>query len=747
MMKVYSLVLTVAAALSLRLGFAQDPAQVSPSGPVMQDKYQLRLSRTQTPLQIDGELTEEVWQSAEAATDFWQKYPQDDQKAKKQTEVRVTYDDKFLYVGAILYDTSAYVIQTLKRDRRYFDSDGFAVVLDPVNERTNGFLFGVSPMNVQAEDLISPSTFGNLNFSWDNKWYSAVQRYPDRWTVEMAIPFKTLRFEPGKTRWGINFIRNDLKTNQYHTWTNVPVNFNHYDLGYTGALVWDAPPDRVNGNVSLIPYVTGSVMQDSERERPQTKGKLNGGFDAKVAVTSSLNLDLTVNPDFSQIEVDQQQTNLTRFNLFFPERRTFFLENGDLFSEFGTPPARPFFSRRIGLDQNGLPIPILFGARLSGNLDHNWRVGALNMQTRATDSYAAQNYSAVAINRRVLSRSLLKGYLTNRQGFLKGEGLNQNDFGRNAGLEFNFLNKKGTWNAWAGYHVSAKPNIHHDNAFSNVAVSYSGRNFSMFTDYFRMGTNYYADMGFINRIENYDAVRDTVIRLGYDHIYNEFGYVIRPDKSKSIIAHKFSLSTMLDFNPDGSLNERTNRLGYSIGFRNTSEFSLRLSDQDFRLLFPTRFTKEKPLPRDIYKFQQFIVEYESDARKPLAFETEIQIGEFYNGNLQRYILELTYRRQPWGNFSLGFEQNELSFPGEYGRASLSLIGQRSEINFSNSLFWTTFLQYNTQRNNFNINSRLQWRYKSMSDFYLVYTDNYFTDPFLKTKSRAIVFKLNYWLSI
>ena len=714
----------------------------------IQEDYQLHTRPASGTIVLDGELDEESWKNAEVASDFWMNYPQDDVKATRQTEVKVTYDDKFLYIGAVCYDTSYYVVQTLKRDSRFFDSDGFAVVIDPVNEKTNGFFFGVSPLNVQSEDLINTSAFSNMNFSWDNKWISEVKRFPDYWVVEIAIPFKPLRYKSDITKWGINFIRNDLKRNEYDTWTRIPINFELYDLGYTGSLVWETSPERVKTNISLIPYISGSAVQDNLEK--ENDADFDAGFDAKVAVTSSMNLDLTVNPDFSQVEVDRQQTNLTRFNLFFPERRTFFLENADLFTSFGTPPARPFFSRRIGLDADGLPLPILFGARLSGNLNQNLRLGLMNIQTKATDTQAAENTSTLAFNQRVLSRSLVKGYATNRQAFIEGEGVNKNDYGRNAGLELNYMNKKGSLNTWVGYHISEKPGVRKNNDFRNLGLGYNGRNFSVFTDYIRMGTNYYADLGFIQRIENYDAVKDTVLRLGFDHIFNSVNYTIRPKENNFINAHTIGSRMWLDFTPDGNFNERKNHLFYNIMFRNTSRFNLSLQDHDVRLLFSTKFVGDAEalaLPPDAYRFQRYNLEYQSDARKAFAYAATLSRGEFYNGTLQQYVIELTYRRQPWGNFTLGYEQNELEFPEKYGETSLKLISQRSEINFSNNLFWTTFFQYNTQRNNFNVNSRLQWRYKPMSDLYLVYTDNYFTDPFMRSKSRAIVFKLSYWLTI
>lgn len=712
-----------------------------------QSEYQLPIVRAKGAIVLDGELNEEDWTTASIATDFWLKFPRDDQQAPKsgQTEVRVTYDDKNLYVSAICYDTSYYVVQTLKRDIRYYDGDGFAILIDPVNKKTNGFFFGVSPFNVQSEDLVGGSG-GDLNFSWDNKWFSEVKRYDDRWIVEMAIPFKTLRFDAGVSRWGVNFLRNDLKKNQYHAWTHMPINFMGYDLGYTGSMVWDKAPDPVKTNISVIPFITGGVSRNLETEDPETAGTFDGGLDAKIAVTSALNLDLTFRPDFSQIEVDVQQTNLTRFSLNYPERRTFFLENADLFSSFGGGPFRPFFSRKIGLDDNAQPVPILAGARLSGNLTENMRIGVMNMHTEATDEHNAQNYTAVAVHQRVFSRSLIKGYFTNRQSFLPGEGSDDTNFGRNGGMELSYSNAAGSLYGSGMLNVSENPSA--GVAFAqHYTAGYDKRNFSFFGDYISVPTGYYADMGFVPRLENYDAELDSVIRLGFEHTFHNFTYIIRPKGESSINMQYLNLSNVVDWNPDWTLNERSTEFEYGIEFKNTSEVGFGVSNNDVRLLFSTDLIGATPLPPDKYQFTIAGVGYETDSRKPFAFGAEVSAGGFYNGTIQIYELELVYRKQPWGNFTFGFEQNEVDFAEGYGNASISLFSQRSEINFSNNLFWITFFQYNTQRNNFNINSRLQWRYKPMSDLYIVYTDNYFTDPFLKARNKAIVFKLNYWLTI
>ena len=305
---------------------------------------------------------------------------------------------------------------------------------------------------------------------------------------------------------------------------------------------------------------------------------------------------------------------------------------------------------------------------------------------------------------------------------------------------------------WGGYHLSIKPTIKKQTSFYQIGGGYFGRNFTVFADFDNFGQNYYTDMGYVNRLESFATKGasyddgDTTIRMGFKMFYAEMEYTIRP-KSGKINQHRFGIENYDVFQPANQLNERFNRLRYFILFKNTAMLAFRFDPQMTHLLYYTPLPNDKPLEPGKYEYSQYNVSYDSDARKKIAFNSSVRLGGFYNGTMQQYILGITFRKQPWGNFGVKFENDKLKFPVGYGDVNLLLISPRIEINFSNSLFWTTFLQYNTQRNNFNINSRLQWRYKPMSDFFLVYTDNYFTDPLLKNKNRALVFKLNYWLTI
>jgi hypothetical protein len=713
-----------------------------------QSEYKVAIKKTTETIKLDGELNEAVWQTADTVYGFWNKFPSDEGKPKNQTKAMLTYDGQNVYIAAVVYDTRPYVVPTLKRDAQVRESDGFGVLLDPVNQRTNGFYFRVNPFNVQADDLASSNTGGDLDFSWDNKWFSATKIYDDRWTLEIAIPFKTLRYDADKTTWGINFVRVDKKSNQFSTWTHMPVNFPFIDFGWTGALNWDAKPPRAGSNIVFVPYATGAV-KENKNNNEALNGAFNGGFDAKVALSSSMNLDLTVNPDFSQIEVDRQVTNLTRFSIFFPERRTFFLENQDLFSRYGIPPIRPFYSRRIGLDNEGNVVPIIAGARLSGNVNKKLRVGVLNMQTARKGNFAGQNYTAISFNQQLLTRSSVKAYYFGQEGLLNNaekQSRPLDKYGRNAGAEFNFSNKKGEINAWGGYHHSFKPGITDKNKFLNAGVEYAGRNLGVVADVDFVGTNYYADMGFIERILNHDDLIDTTIRLGFKQFFNDNNYTIYI-KDKKINRHKIGLENFIVWNPDNTFNEQNHSLSYEISFASTSQLNFQMDYQKVNLLYNTQFTGGKPLPPGTYNFTQWQVEYIGDARKLFSYAATVRAGKFYNGNYQQYTAALSYRNQPHLNLSLNFEYNKLVFPGPYGTADLFLIAPKIEWNFNTKLFWTTFLQYNTQANNVNINSRLQWRYKPMSDFFLVYTDNYYSDPLFKNKNRALVFKLNYWLNL
>ena len=712
--------------------------------------YQLNIQRMDEKIHLDGVLDESFWEDVEIATNFWLNFPVggtpvDDEV---QTTVKITYDDDFIYLGVECYGKGPFLVQSLKRDNdSFWNGDAFAVVFDPVNERTNGVIFGVNPAGVQTEALITgePARRGGqlsgYNKAWDNKWYTQASVTENGWTAEMMIPFKSLRFGR-KGHWGINFIRVDAQNNANHSWAPVPIQFYGTDLGYLGQLIWDKPPRNEKGNISLVPYLLGNVYKDYESKSDLSQS-FALGMDAKIAINSNLNLDLTVNPDFSQVDVDEQQTNLTTVNLRFPERRLFFLENSDIFSNFGTN-AKPFFSRKLGLDDDGNTIPIIYGARLSGNLNKNLRIGLMNTQTQEQE-LPGNNYSSFALHRRILKRAVLRGYFHNRVGYTDGS-VQEDNFNRIGGLEFNYSSEDSKWRAVTGYGLAFSNENQNENHLFNLFGGYGGRAFNVMVNISGLGDNYINDFSLIPRQKHYDALEDTTYILGFNHWWATMGYKFYPENT-FINQHGFSLTTNGDRTATSNqLIQDKHQLSYKFLMKNTSTLDLTYAHEGVNLLYPFGFTDNEPLPAKLYRFDYGQIKYVTDRRREIKLTSGFRYGSFYNGTRTEFSLAVDYRVQPWGNFSLNFVQNDLEFSGNYGAEQLLLFGPKAEINFSKNFFWTTFMQYNTQSDNFNINSRLQWRYMPMSDLFIVYSDNYMVEYF-GPRNRGLVLKLNYWFNL
>lgn len=708
------------------------------------------IKRSPDKIKLDGILDDKAWNEATINGDFWLKFPNNDKPSDPATEFQTTYDDHFFYIGIKVTKTpEGNIVQSLKRDQGLRNNDGVGIVLDPVNLKTNGYYFAVTPYNSQAEALIGDS-FSEVTFTWDNTWFSKTHLYDDYWTAEIAIPFSIIRHDITKKIWGINIIRSARSKNEFHTWTQMPLQFPGTDLGPIGQMYWEESPPSGGKNISLNPYILTDVASDNQNNVNTNFGG-NAGLDAKIALSSALNLDITLNPDFSNVDVDQQVTNLTRFSIFFPERRVFFLENEDLFSKYGIPPIRPFYSRRIG-SKDGQAVPILFGARLTGNLNKRLRVGAMNIQTGRIGNLAPDNITSLSFNQRISDRSYFNGYFINRnevQNDFEKQNNKFNAFGRNAGIETGFISKNGEIQTWIASHLSFKPEIKNQNVFANIGGGYFGRNFSSFIDHTMIGKNYYADMGFVNRISNYDAEKDTIIRVGNRAFYNETRYILYPEKSAF---NRITLGSDNFFTFDNTyrFNERNNLFFLLLSFRNSSSIQLFTDNNTVNLWFPFSFVNDKttsPLEAKVYNYTNYGLSLSSDVRKNFVFSGGIKYGKFYSADFTQITAMINARKQPYFSLNLNAEYNDLKFPKGYGQQKYFLFGPQIEVNFTNSLFWTTFLQWNNQADNFNINSRIQWRYRPMSDIFLVFTDNYFVQGIFANKNRTLVLKINYWLNV
>ncbi len=708
---------------------------------IYKEQFRYEIKAVNDPIKVDGILDEGIWEQVPVGTNFWQKVPYFKEGADPKTEFMMCYDDQYLYVATRCYQEKDVLVQSLKRDD-FWNNDGIAVILDPLDSRANAVLFGTTGVGVQWDAVRTETS--DVNANWSNKWYVETQHNEGNWTAEFAIPFRILRYNQSLTEWGLNFVRNNTNDNEYHNWTSVPEGFWPPNPAFAGALVWPEPPSRKKGNINLIPYITSGVSKQADSE---ARLNYNAGLDARMALSSSLNLDVTLNPDFSQIEVDELVTNLTRFNIQLPEKRTFFLENADLFSDFGSGGMRPFFSRKIGLDKNLQAVPILYGARLTGNITQTTRIGVMNIHSGSTEDALAQNQSAFSAKRQ-FGRSFVQAMFLNRQAFEGTETVNK-DYGRNLSLEGLYTTDNGQVSIWGATHRSFKDGYSEKQMIFNFGTELKNQNWQFLMDNVMLQDNFFADMGFLNRVENYDAERDTIIRQGYNSSYASLDYLKRPRKGK-ITRHRFGIENLSILQPDGTFNEQFNRLRYFASFQNTSEFRIRLNYNVFDLLYPFSFTGETPFPVDRYQSTDINLEYDSDRRKPLSWNVSATTGGFYNGTLNRFETKLNYRVQYWGNFSVGYQLNDLKFPDPYGETRISALVSKIEIGFNKNLLWTTLFQFVDQSDFMGINSRIQWRFSPMSDIFLVYLDNYDVLETMgaasnfQSNNRALILKANYW---
>ncbi|MDX2171971.1 MAG: DUF5916 domain-containing protein [Bacteroidota bacterium] len=706
--------------------------------------------KTSEKLKIDGDLSDSTWLNSEVVGNFWQNFPFDSSLAKTKTEVMITYNEQFLYIAAICYDSmpGKYVVQTLKRDFTYANSDAFVVSIDPYSDLQNGFSFGVNPFGVQLEGLLANGGGGGITTNWDNKWYSEVKRSQNKWVVEMAIPFKSLRYKNDLKQWRINFARHDLKRNENSTWIKVPRQFSISSLAFTGFLNFDETPKKTGGNISIIPYAIGRYTEDY-----QNSGKPiytpNIGGDAKIVLGSSLNLDLTVNPDFSQVEVDRQITNLTRFSLFFPEQRQFFIENSDLFERFGFRQIRPFFSRQIGLN-NGNVIPILAGARLSGKPGKKWRIGVMDIQTDKANfnniQLYSQNYFVAAFQRNIFKRSNISAIFVNRQQF-DTSGLSPTNFNRIAGLDYNISSADNKWFGKLFFHHSLS-NKGNQNAFAHASwINYSTQNVNIEWNHEYVDKNYNAETGFVPRIIQTDNF-GVVNKLSYWRLEPHVYFYIYP---KNSIINKMGPIFYLDHYLNQKFENTDIYLlsGYDINFTSTAGLYIHHNYYYTRLLFPTDVTftgRNDFLNSGNYYYQNLNLQYKTNQRKPLYSTITANYGSYFIGNKFTGTLDVSYRFQPYAIFSMNFTHNRIYMPYIDKEVEINLISPRVDFTFSKNLFLTTFWQYNSQAKNINFNGRLQWRFKPMSDLYIVYSDNYYNNDF-SIKNRAIVLKFVYWFNV
>lgn len=690
--------------------------------------FQYHIRKTTGPITIDG-VMDEAWHKTDSAANFFMVTPMDTSRAKVRTEVRMAFDNNNLYIIAVCYTAGPgeYIVESLKRDFAFLKNDNFIFFLDPFDARTDGFSFGANAAGAQWDGTMYEG--GKVDLSWDNKWISAVKNYPDKWVFEAAIPFKSIRYKKGVGQWGINFSRNDLITTEKSSWAPVPRQFPTASLAYTGLLVWDDLPPDAGTNISIIPYALTGISKDYSAGT-KTDWKKEIGADAKIALTSSLNLDLTVNPDFSQVDVDQQVVNLNRYELFFPEKRQFFLENGDLFANFGYADIRPFFSRRIGLN-----APIRFGTRLTGKLDKDWRVGLMDIQTGTSNDALtpAQNYGVLTLQRRVFGRSNIGFMFINKDA--TGTSTPGNAYNRNFGMEYNLASPS---NLWTGKLLGLKsftPGLKGHDLVAAAHLQYLSKYWTAYLQDEYVGKNYTAGVGYVPRV-GYNKISPLIL-------HNFF------PKGGNVLMHGIQLTSNYYFNESFKRTDNESTLVYIMTLRNKSVFTVSGIDTYIKLLVPFDPTNTGKTPLPIgsqHHWNTLDMQFASKPQALFTYLLEGLHGGYYDGYRTSLIAQLGYRFQPYVNLFVNSSFNDLRLPQPFGDTQFWLIGPKADITLSNTLYFTTYVQYNGQVKNINTNVRLQWRYKPASDFFIVYGDNSIPSPYT-VKNRQLVVKWTYWCNL
>lgn len=687
--------------------------------------YVYLVKKKQSPIQIDGVIDETDWQLAQKATNFHLVLPVDSGFAAQPSEMMMTYDDKALYVAQIFYDSipGKRIVESFRPDFIFSNNDNLLIFFDTFLDQTNGFSFGVSASGAKWDGLMSNGS--NISLMWDVKWESKTKNYADKWVSEMRIPFKSVRYPAGSKMWNVNFSRLDLKSNEKSAWAPVPRQFPTASLAYAGVMKFEEALPKPRTQLSFIPYIFGSYSNDYEAGTGAKYGK-DFGFDAKVGLSSSINLDLTYNPDFSQVEVDRQITNIDRFELLFPEKRQFFLENSDLFAGYGYESVTPFFSRRIGLD-----APVLAGARLTGKIGNNLRIGFMNMTTRETDDFLARNFTVASVQQKVFARSNFGVIFVNKEYF--DQPADTTMYNRVAGFDYNLATKNNFWSGKFFYHRSFQPGNPDKQYAQGATLAYNRTHIQVRLSQTSVGENYLAETGYVRR-------------TGYNFLGPEMKYLFVPNGW--VVSHGISLENENYFDKSYHKIEHENTISYLFEFSNMSHLEFGYKDFFVELQddFDPTHSSDYYLPAgSSYNFGGAFLSYKSTRKNMFSYSFEAVKSSYYTGNIQFIDGSVGYRIQPYINFIMNFNYTDMDLGAPFDRTKFLLVGPKLDVTFTDKIFWTTFVQYNDQIDNMNINMRLQWRYQPVSDIFLVYTDNFSTGDWT-SRNRALVLKMTYWFN-
>ena len=695
---------------------AQQPTRQQPA----EAKHAKAVRVPRGRIEVDGRLSEDEWRLGSPATDFVQQQPAEGQPTTHRSDVWFVYDDEFLYIGATLHEDEPrrLVTNELKRDFNARDGDVFVVALDTFHDRLNSYNFQANP-GCALRDAQSYDDGRTNNPNWDAVWTCRSTVVGDVWTVEMAIPFKQLRFPPGEGHeWGLQIFRLVRHSNEQTMWNPVPRQYNQFKTSYAGVLdgIEGVEPGR---NIRVKPFATAQARNVSGGS------SVDGGFDTKVGLGTSLVLDGTFRTDFSNVEADAQQVNLTRFNLFFPEKREFFLENQGAF-QIGPPAGAtsnlvPFFSRTIGLSDTGTPIPIVGGVRLSGKAGRN-QIGLLNMQTEREErpgqaSLPAANVTVARYGREFASNSMVGGFVMDKE---RGDTSN-----RLAGADLRFYPTR-AWNIDALVMRSSKTGVGDGTAW-RTGVQYSPRLDQYTFSFTSLGTSFQDDLGFVPR----SGVG--ILNLSYLRRWQP-----RPGSRVREVRGELPLAR---YAGGGVVQTATFVPAVTTEFLDASTLLVAVGrdaetlDKPFR---PQGIPSGHAIAAGRHVFHTGDILYTPANAHRIAPTGEYRFGEYYTGTRRGFTAGARFRVSSKLAATASVSRDSVSLPDTSFHTTLASL--RVDASFSTRMFLNAFIQYNSVTHQVSSNIRYDFIHHPLSDLFVTYNDTRDVDG-VQAPSRQLAIKV------
>jgi len=699
------------------------------------------------PPGLDGNvLNDPAWNSTTPVSGFWQTAPDEGQPATERTEVRVIYTNETIYFGVVCHDRqpSHMVVSDSRRDSPLDETDSFQIILDTFHDKQNGFVFGTNPAGIEydaqitneGQGDITPATRqqagsgGGFNLNWDAAWEVRTATSDSGWSAEFAIPFRTLRYATGKSQtWGVNFQRNLRRRNETSYWTQMPRQFNLFRLSQAGVL--KGLQISTQRNFKLMPYALGKASRRFQTENKAKWDEQIGG-DVKYSFTSSLTLDATYNTDFAQVEVDEQQVNLERFNLFFPEKRPFFLENAGLFA-IGTPgEVEIFFSRRLGISSSGLEVPIVGGGRLTGKIGST-NVGLLNMQTESVNQVTpANNFTVARVSQEFPNRSGIGAIFINRDATGDQAAGYNRTFAADARLGI------GQYTQAAGFiaKTTTPSRAGRDHAFK-LGLNHDSKSWLMQVNYTELAENFNPEVGFLRR----SSYR----------------------KSESLVLHRYrpkNFFGLQELRPHISYRAYWDFAGFQetgfLHFDNHWEWKsgveihtgVNFTKEGLKRPFKIYRKQNKPLPTvdtvtvaiGTYNHKEFQLVTNSNQAKPVSFRGTFNIGGAYGGNRIFASPSVKFRLGETFNTELTWSKNYYDLPA--GNFNTDVLRARLSYSFTPRLFVQSLLQYNDLDEVWATNLRLGWLQSANTGLFVVYNEALDTFDGLSRRDRSLIVKFS-----